>query len=51
MHMYQIVTWIRERMTWYGYVADSAPSLDAPDMKVYVMFDYANQKKRRVSYN
>ena len=33
------VTCIRERMTWYGYVAHNAPSFDAPDMTVYAVLD------------
>lgn len=33
------VTWMRERITWYGYVAQSAASFDAPDMSVYAVLD------------
>jgi hypothetical protein len=40
-----VVTWIRERITWYGYVAQSAASFDAPDTTVYVMLDYMASKK------
>jgi len=35
----RVVTWMRERTTWYGYVAQSAASFDAPDMSVYAMLD------------
>jgi len=34
-----VVTWMRERTTWYGYVAQSAVSFDAPDMSVYAVLD------------
>ena len=35
----EVVTWMRERTTWYGYVAQSAASFDAPDMSVYAVLD------------
>jgi len=34
-----VVTWMRERTTWYGYVAQSAARLDVPDMSVYAVLD------------
>ena len=30
---------MRERITWYGYVAQRAASFDAPDMSVYAVLD------------
>ena len=43
---------MRERMTWYGYVAHSAPSFDAPDMIVYAVLDFDGFKtKRQISRN
>ena len=40
-----VITWIRERITSYGYVAQSAASFDAPDTTVYVMLDCMASKK------
>ena len=34
-----VVTWMRKRITWYGYVAQSAPSFDMPDMSMYAVLD------------
>jgi len=34
-----VVTWMHERITWYGYVAQSATRLDVPDMSMYAMLD------------
>jgi hypothetical protein len=42
-----VVTWIRERITWYGYVAQSAASFDAPDMTVYAVLDCIASKNKR----
>jgi hypothetical protein len=41
-----VVTWIRERITWYGYVAQSVASFDAPDMAVCVLDCIASKNKR-----
>jgi hypothetical protein len=30
---------MRERITWYGYVAHNAASFDAADMTVYAVLD------------
>jgi hypothetical protein len=32
-------TWMRERTTWYGYVAHNAAIFDAADMTVYAVLD------------
>lgn len=34
-----VATWMRERITWFGYVAQSAASPEAPDMSVYSVLD------------
>jgi hypothetical protein len=36
-----VVTWMRERLTWFGYVAQSDASPDVPDMSVYAVLDRA----------
>ena len=35
-----------ESSPWYGYVSESAPSFDTPDMTVYIVFDW---RRRPVS--
>ena len=42
-----LLTWMRERTTWYGYVAHSAPIFDAPEMAVYVVLDFTRTKPKK----
>ena len=37
--MGELLTCIRDRITWYGYVNVSAPSLLKPDINVYAVLD------------
>jgi hypothetical protein len=41
---------MRERITWYGYVAHNAASFDAADMTVYAVLDYQSQRLVLVSF-